>query len=81
MATRGLRKPEKALTAKLVENAREPGKYFDGHGLYLRVDVNGSRYWVQRIAIRGKRTELGLGSPPLVSLGEAWEAALAEVRP
>ncbi len=63
--------------AAFVRTVREPGKYFDGHGLYLRVDPNGYRFWVQRIAIRGKRTELGLGSPSLVTLAEAREAALA----
>ena len=77
MATGGLRKPEKALTAQFVKSAREPGKYFDGHGLFLRVQPNGQRQWVQRITIRGKRCELGLGSPALVTLAEAREAALA----
>jgi integrase len=71
------RRPEKALTAAFVRTVSEPGKYFDGHGLYLRVEPNGSRFWVQRIAIRGKRTELGLGSPSLVSLKEARDKALA----
>lgn len=70
------RRPEKALTAQAVKNATAPGKYFDGHGLFLRVDANGSRYWVQRISIRGKRCELGLGSPSLVSLAEARTVAL-----
>jgi integrase len=77
MATVGLRKPEKALTAQFVKTAREPGKYFDGHGLFLRVQPNGARQWVQRIVIRGKRCELGLGNPALVSLAEARDAALA----
>ena len=76
MATVGLRKPEKALTAQFVKTAREPGKYFDGHGLFLRVQPNGARQWVQRIVIRGKRCELGLGNPALVSLAEARDAAL-----
>src|SRR4028118_1697633 len=71
------RRPEKALNAAFVRSVREPGKYFDGHGLYLRVEPNGSRFWVQRIAIRGRRCELGLGSPSLVSLAEARERALA----
>jgi integrase len=73
----GLRRPEKALTAVAVKNAREAGKYFDGHGLYLLVRPNGSQFWMQRIVIRGKRCELGLGSPALVSLQEAREKALA----
>ncbi len=76
MATEGLRKPEKALTAQFVKSAKEPGKYFDGHGLFLRIQPNGARQWVQRIVIRGKRRELGLGSASLVSLAEAREVAL-----
>ena len=77
MAIEGLRKPEKALTAQFVKAVKEPGKYFDGHGLFLRVQPNGARQWVQRIVIRGKRCELGLGNPSLVSLSEAREAALS----
>jgi len=73
------RRPEKALTSqavlKILRDA-EPGKYFDGHGLYLRVDKNGAAFWVQRIMIRGKRREIGLGSPSLTSLAEARAAAL-----
>ncbi len=70
------RRPEKALTAQFVKNASEPGKYFDGHGLYLRVDDGGGRYWVQRIVIRGKRREIGLGPVSLVSLVEARASAI-----
>ncbi len=70
------RRPDKALTAQAVKNATAPGKYFDGHGLYLRVEANGSKFWVQRILIRGKRSEIGLGSASLVSLSDARAAAL-----
>jgi integrase len=76
MGTKGIRRPEKQLTAKQVEGALEPGKYFDGHGLFLRVQPNGQRQWVQRITVRGKRCEIGLGNPALVSLYEARELAL-----
>jgi len=77
MVTEGLRKPEKALTAQFVKTVKEPGKYFDGQGLFLRVQPNGARQWVQRITIRTKRCELGLGNPSLVTLAEARELALA----
>lgn len=70
------RRPEKTLTAQFVKNASKPGKYFDGHGLYLRVDEGGGRYWVQRIVIRGKRRELGLGPASLIPLAEARSAAV-----
>ena len=72
----GTRHPEKALSARFVETARKPGKYFDGHGLYLKVRPNGQRQWVQRIVIRGKRRELGLGNPSLVPLAEARAKAI-----
>ena len=44
-------------------------------GLYLRVEPNGSRFWIQRLTIHGKRRELGLGSPPTVTLAEVREIA------
>ena len=76
------RRAEKVLTAALVRSVREPGKYHDGggQGLYLRVDPNGASFWVQRVTIRGKRRELGLGSPPLIPLSEAREKATASKR-
>lgn len=76
MATKGIRKPQQALTARLVETVTKPGKYFDGQGLFLRVQPNGARQWVQRITIRGKRSELGLGSPPAIPLATARKLAL-----
>lgn len=71
-----IRRPEKALSARFVETVTEPGKHFDGHGLFLRVAPNGAKQWVQRITIRGKRCEIGLGSPPAVPLAEARRLAL-----
>lgn len=59
-----------------MDQVKEPGKYFDGQGLFLRVRKNGSKQWVQRITIRGKRCELGLGSPPAVTLAVARQLAL-----
>ncbi|MDO9525619.1 MAG: integrase arm-type DNA-binding domain-containing protein, partial [Gemmobacter sp.] len=76
MATTGLRKPQKALSPRFVETVTEPGKHFDGQGLFLRVQPNGAKQWVQRITIRGKRCELGLGSPPAISLATARKLAL-----
>lgn len=70
-----LRKPAKNLTARMVQTVTEPGKYFDGHGLYLRVDKAGGKFWVQRIVIQGKRRELGLGSLDFVTLANARIAA------
>ena len=70
------RHPDKALSAAFVRTAA-PGRYCDGQGLYLFVQPSGTRSWVQRIAIRGRRHELGLGSTALVPLAEARAKALA----
>ncbi|MCR9088666.1 MAG: tyrosine-type recombinase/integrase [Rhodobacteraceae bacterium] len=72
----------KSLTAAFVSTIKDPGKYHDGKGtgLFLLVKPTGGRFWVQRIVIRGKRRELGLGSPPVVSLAEAREQALTNKR-
>ncbi len=76
------RRAEKALSAAFVRTVQKPGKYHDGGGtgLYLRVDPNGARFWVQRITIRGKRRELGMGSPPTVALAEVREQAFDNKR-
>ena len=59
MVTQNARRPEKALTALMVKNASQPGKYFDDNGLYLRVEPNGTKFWVQRIVIRRWRIIAG----------------------
>ena len=71
------RHPENALSTDFVRDVARAGRYCDGHGLYLDVRPSGSRSWVQRIAIRGRRRELGLGGFPLVSLDEARAEAFA----
>ena len=72
----------KGLTAAFVNSAREPGKYHDGKGmgLFLYVKPTGKRFWVQRLTFRGRRRDLGLGSPPVVTLAEAREQALENKR-
>lgn len=70
------RHPSKALTAPFVRSASKPGKYFDGNGLYLLVSDTGRKQWVQRIVIRGKRSEIGLGNPNLTPLATARQRAL-----
>ena len=70
------RHPSNALSAALLRSA-SPGRYADGNGLYLFVQPSGTRSWIQRLVVRGRRRELGLGSLALVSLAEAREKALA----
>jgi hypothetical protein len=67
---------EKSLTAASVRTIVEPGFYADGNGLYLKVTATGSKRWVQRLLIRGRRRDIGLGSCSLVSLAEARDVAL-----
>ena len=70
------RHPDKALSAAFVRSA-PPGRHCDGNGLYLFVQPSGARSWVQRLVIRGRRRDFGLGSVALVSLAEAREKARA----
>ncbi|MCY4429243.1 MAG: tyrosine-type recombinase/integrase [Rhodospirillales bacterium] len=70
------RHPDKALTTAFVRTAG-PGRYWDGQGLYLFVQPSGTRSWVQRLVVRGRRQEIGLGSAALVPLAEARENAIA----
>ena len=73
------RHPHKALSAAFVRSA-PPGRHADGNGLYLFVQPSGTRSWIQRLVVRGRRRELGLGAVALVSLAEAREQALANRR-
>lgn len=70
------------LNAAQIRLPLPPGKYHDGGGmgLYLMVRANGSRFWVQRIMVKGKRCEIGLGSPPVITLANAREIALENKR-
>ena len=70
------RHPQKALSAAFIRSA-PPGRHADGNGLYLFVQPSGTRSWIQRLLVRGRRRELGLGSVVLVPLAEAREKALA----
>ena len=70
------RHPHNALSASFVRSA-PPGRHGDGNGLYLFVQPTGTRSWIQRLVVRGRKRELGLGSVYLVSLAEARKKALA----
>ena len=67
--------PVNALSAAAVRNPKKPGRYGDGNGLYLVVEPSGAKRWMVRVVIKGRRTDLGLGSARLVSLSEAREQA------
>lgn len=62
------------LTALQTKNAK-PGRHADGNGLYLLVSPAGSKSWVLRIQVDGRRRDFGLGALKEVSLAEAREKA------
>lgn len=66
------------LTALGVKNAKV-GRHADGQGLYLLVRKSGSRSWVLRTQIDGKRQDLGLGPVSRVTLSQA-RAKASELR-
>ena len=86
----GEKRESKKLSAAKLNTVLEPGRYHDGGnlGLYLRVEPNGSRFWIQRITIKGKltktgkpgRAEMGLGSYPLITLADARAKATVNKR-
>ena len=66
---------KKSLTAVEAKSINTPGAYRAGETLYLNVAPGGSKSWVQRLTVHGRRCDIGLGGFPLVSLAEAREAA------
>ena len=65
------------LTALKVKAFREPGRYGDGGGLYLVIRPTGSKSWVQRAVVDGRRRDIGVGGYPTISLAKARERAAA----
>ena len=66
---------KRGLTAAFVRSVKEPGKYGDQHGLMLRVAPGGSKQFIWRGTVHGKRIDLGLGGFPYTSLAEARQRA------
>lgn len=65
------------LTATKVKALNSPGRYADGNGLYLQVAKQGTKSWIYRFQLNGKRRELGLGSIKEKSLSVARSEARA----
>ena len=63
------------LSATRVRALRDPGRYSDGDGLHLFVSKRGTKSWVQRITVGGRRRDIGLGGYPNVSLAQARKRA------
>jgi len=57
---------------KAIELGKLPaGKHYDGGGLYLNVEPSGSRSWILRTTVNGRRREIGLGALATKSLAAA----------
>lgn len=63
------------LTDAKLRTLSEPGKYFDGGGLFLDLTAAGGRYWRLKYRVLGKEKLLALGVYPAVSLKEVRELA------
>jgi integrase len=62
------------LTAKIVQRLKSEGRYKDGFmpGLYLQVSQTGTKSWLLRYEVNGRRERwMGLGSAAIFSLAEA----------
>lgn len=59
-----------ALTQLQIKNSK-PGMHSDGNGLYLRVQDSGSKGWIFRFQLNGKRREMGIGTLADKSLADA----------
>ena len=71
----GKKMSKRQITALEAKNIKQPGRHRAGHTLYLHVSPEGTKSWIQRITIHGKRRDIGLGAYPSVSLTEARERA------
>ena len=50
------------LTPLALKKLKVPGRYSDGNNLYLKIEDTGSRRWILRLSVNGKRRDMGLGS-------------------
>ena len=53
------------LTAAEVKALTEPGRYSDGEGLHLFIRKSGTKAWVHRVTVDGRRRARGHGIAPV----------------
>lgn len=71
------------LTDPKIKNAKpgeKPRRLFDGGGLHLLINPDGSKYWRLKYLIHGKEKRISLGVYPDVTLAEARSKAAEERR-
>ncbi len=69
------------LTIKQIESATNDGgkvkRLSDGGGLHLLISPKGSKSWVLRTVVKGKRKDIGLGGLDYTPLQDARRKDLA----
>jgi integrase len=63
------------LTQKRIEKLNTPGRYSDGHQLYLQVQSPTNKSWLFRYTFGGRERFMGLGPLHTIDLEEARERA------
>ncbi|MXY63808.1 MAG: DUF4102 domain-containing protein [Gammaproteobacteria bacterium] len=66
----------KLLKASQLAGLKKPGMHRVADSLYLRIAPGGSKQFVQRLMVHGKRKDIGLGGYPATSLSEAKDKAV-----
>lgn len=67
---------KKLLTHRQIMKDLQPGRYFDGGGLHLRVTGSSQKVWVLRLTLSGVTKDISLG--PLSDIGLAAARKLAK---
>lgn len=75
-------RPVEAMTAADVAALETPGRYAVGGvaGLSIVVTKRGTKNWVLRTHVNGKRREFGVGGYPTVTLAQARKRARAKLQ-
>ncbi|MGA2817851.1 MAG: Arm DNA-binding domain-containing protein [Xanthobacteraceae bacterium] len=55
-------KTRERLSALKVVNLKGPGYFADGGNLYFRIAPGGTRAWIFRFTMVGRRRDMGLGA-------------------
>jgi integrase len=64
---------------KNIRSIDKAGMHGDGGGLYLKVTQSGTKSWIYRFQLNGKRREMGLGDANVIGLAQSRQLA-AECR-
>ncbi len=62
-------------TLKNIRSINMPGMHGDGGSLYLKVTKSGTKSWIYRFQLNGKRREMGLGDANIIGLARARQLA------